>query len=63
VNNENVYTRRFPPLKFELACIKEVARMSEAISGTGGIMVGYRRNFVPGGTYFFTIAVGMLLPM
>ena len=31
--------------------------MSEAISGAGLAMVLYRRNFIPGGTYFFTVTL------
>ncbi len=32
--------------------------LSQAV-GTGGdlVMVGYRRNFIPGGTYFFTVTL------
>jgi REP element-mobilizing transposase RayT len=26
-------------------------------AGLVGFMVGYRRNFVPGGTYFFTVTL------
>jgi putative transposase len=37
--------------------VYHVARMSEAISGGELAMVSYRRNFLPGGTYFFTVTL------